>query len=335
MDLKNEEVWSKAYLPATRTTKVKGNYQGKVVFKHVQIKLIVSNEPLMGCGLLPEWLRKKRCINALDTFDDNPCVWRCLALCSRKDVKRGAERSTKEALNLAREFYSDNKLKRKDVRVTKLVDFEGIAKHLNVNIMLYESKKESGEDAGKIWRLVYGKTQYKDTLPTINMGLFKEHCFYMNKIDVFCQNWECKGCKQIFKKSCNLTRHLKEDRCTGGKTKIICLGKKFKRILYSSEKVFYGGETGFSYSACQWIEHMSEETGRHIHHKMCGHGGERQVTVWYLNSKGEKDYTTYPVDGYEPETRTVYQFHGCKWHGHACIKDRKKNSARDIEIHSQ
>ena len=67
---------------------------------------------------------------------------------------------------------------------------------------------------------------------------------------------------------------------------------------------------------------MSEETGRHIHHKMCGHGGERQVTVWYLNSEGERDYTTYPADGYEPETRTVYQFHGCKWHGHNCIKDR-------------
>ena len=110
LDLDNEEVWSKAYLPATRTTKVKGNCQGKVVFKHVQIKLIASNEPLIGCGLLPEWLRKRRCINALDTFDDNLCLWRCLALYKRKDVTRGAERSTKEALNLAREFYSDKKL---------------------------------------------------------------------------------------------------------------------------------------------------------------------------------------------------------------------------------
>ena len=61
---------------------------------------------------------------------------------------------------------------------------------------------------------------------------------------------------------------------------------------------------------------------------MCGHGGERQVMVRYLNSKGEKDYTTYPVDGYEPETKTVYQFHGCKWHGHACIKDRTKKQRK-------
>ena len=147
-------------------------------------------------------------------------------------------------------------------------------------------------------------------------------------MDVLCQNWECLACKQIFKKSYNLTSHLKEDRCTGGKTKIICSGRKFKRILNSSEKVFYGGETGFSYSACQWIEHMSEKTGRHIHHKMCRHGGERQVTVWYLNSKGKSDYATYPVNGYEPETRTVYQFHGCKWHEHTCIKDRTKKQRK-------
>ena len=71
------------------------------------------------------------------------------------------------------------------MRAAKLVDFKGIAKHLNVNIMLYEPSKESGKDAGKTWRLVYGKIQYQDTLPTINMGFFKGHCFYINKID-FC-----------------------------------------------------------------------------------------------------------------------------------------------------
>ena len=32
LDLDNKEVWSKAYLPATKATKVQGNYEGKVVF---------------------------------------------------------------------------------------------------------------------------------------------------------------------------------------------------------------------------------------------------------------------------------------------------------------
>ena len=59
LDLDNEEVWSKAYLPATRTIEARGNCEGKVVFKHVQIRLVASNEPLMGCEPLPGWLSKK------------------------------------------------------------------------------------------------------------------------------------------------------------------------------------------------------------------------------------------------------------------------------------
>ena len=35
LDLDNKEVWSKAYLPTTRTSNVQGNYEGKVVFRHV------------------------------------------------------------------------------------------------------------------------------------------------------------------------------------------------------------------------------------------------------------------------------------------------------------
>ena len=44
---------------------------------------------------------------------------------------------------------------------------------------------------------------------------------------------------------------------------------------------------------------------------MCGHGGERMVTVWILNCKREKEPAHFLVDGYEPETNTVCQFHGC------------------------
>ena len=54
LDLDSEEVWSKAYLPATRTTEVRGNYAGKVIFKHVQIRLVAPNEPSMGCRPLPD-----------------------------------------------------------------------------------------------------------------------------------------------------------------------------------------------------------------------------------------------------------------------------------------
>ncbi|XP_057290938.1 uncharacterized protein LOC130613641 [Hydractinia symbiolongicarpus] len=77
-----------------------------------------------------------------------------------------------------------------------------------------------------------------------------------------------------------------------------------------SEKVFYG--EGFSYDACKWLEHMSRETGRHIHHALCGDGGERVIRY------GKKENQVYLVDGYEPQTKTVYEDYGCKWHGCPC-----------------
>ena len=83
LDLDNEVVWPKVYLPAERTIEARGNYEGKVIFKHVQIRLVASNKPLMGCGPLPDWLRNKRCIYAVDTKKDNLCVWRCLAIYKR------------------------------------------------------------------------------------------------------------------------------------------------------------------------------------------------------------------------------------------------------------
>ena len=254
----------------------------------------------MGCGPLLDWLRKKRCIYSIGTFNDNLRACRCLAIYKRKDIQKDTECVTKATLNFAREHYGDNKFKQKDVRPTNLVDLEGISKHHSVNIMLYEPKEDRGKDSGSIWRLVYGKIQYKNELPAINMGLLGGHCFYVKKMDVLCKRWECKVCKQIFSRNEDLTRHLKEERCTGGKTKIISSGGKFRYILNSSEKVFYGGHTKFSNSACQWTDAQAIETGKHIHHKMCGHGGERMVKVSVLNVKDKKTPIPFLVNRYEP-----------------------------------
>ena len=148
----------------------------------------------MGCGPLPDWLRTKRCIYAVDTKKDHLCVWRCLAIYKRLARGETNQAQKKTALNLAREYYGDKNLKKRDVRPTKLVDFEGIERHHNVNIILYEPKKE---DAGSMWQLVCGNIQYKNDLPTINKGFLGGHCFYINEMDVLCRRWECKGCRHI------------------------------------------------------------------------------------------------------------------------------------------
>ena len=128
----------------------------------------------MGCGPLPDWLSKKDCIYAMDKFDDNLWVWSCLAIYKRLacgEKYRVQERNRNAALGLTCEYCGDKNLKIKEVRPTKLVDFEGIARYHNVNIMFYEPKKDRGKDARFARQLVYGKTQHKSSLPTINMGL--------------------------------------------------------------------------------------------------------------------------------------------------------------------
>ena len=329
LDLEDAETWSKAYLPATATYASKGVYEGRVRFTSVSTKIILSNEPLLGCGPLPKWLADKKCIYAIDKINDNLCFWRCLTIHQRimKGKKRPEEDTNREALKLARDFYKNQNLKREDVKPTRLVDFENIAKQFKVNIRLFELAKESKT----VWKLVFGKNQFKKNLPCVDTGLFvygdydededeedkrdsrQGHCFFIKDIELLTKLWECGGCGQRFNDHRNYNRHVTGGTCGGGKTKLICPGTKFRRIMNSSEKVFYGENTNFSYAACQWIEKQSELIGEHIHHALCGHGGEFSVKIG-----GKKIF----VDGYVPKTRTIFQYYGCKWHGCPCRKER-------------
>ena len=350
LDLEDSETWSKAYLPATATYASKGVYEGRVLFTSVSTKIILSEEPLLGCGPLPKWLADKKCIYAIDKIDDNLCLWRCLAIHQRivKGKKRPEEDTNRDALKLARDFYRIPNLKREDVKPTRLVDFENIAKQFKVNIRLFELAKESetveesetaeksktAKESKTVWRLVFGKNQFRKNLPCVDIGLFvyedhdreqsekdkrdsrQGHCFFLKDIELLTKTWECGGCGQRFNRHDNYNRHLTGGTCDGGKTKLICPGEKFERIMSSSEKIFYGGRKNFSYAACQWIEKQSELIGKHTHHALCGHGGEFYAEV-------KRDWLEdIPVDGYEPESKTIFQYYGCKWHGCPCQKER-------------
>ena len=362
LDLEDAETWSKAYLPATATFNSKGVYEGRVRFTSVSTKIILSNEPLLGCGPLPKWLADKKCVYAIDKIDDNLCLWRCLVIHQRimKGKKRPEEDTNREALKLARDFYRIPNLKREDVKPTRLVDFENIAKQFKVNIRLFEPAKESetakeskteeesktAKESKTAWRLVFGKNQFKKNLPCVDIGLFvyedhdededeednrysrQGHCFFIKDIELLTKTWECVGCRQRFNRHDNYNRHVTGGTCGGGKTKLICPGEKFERIMNSTEKVFYGGNKKFSYAACQWIEKQSELIGRHIHHALCGHGGEYYVHL-YAGKEKNSHAREIPVDGYEPKSNTIFQYHGCKWHGCPCQKRKERNSLEE------
>lgn len=124
---------------------------------------------MFGCGPIPDRLREKLCVYAVDSNDErtiNLCVWRCLAIEKRAEVERGTEFFAMPALTLAQEYYGNPKLKRKDVRQTKLIEIKGIAKPFKVNIRVYDPETNSEKT---LWRLVYGKKQYKQALPDITL----------------------------------------------------------------------------------------------------------------------------------------------------------------------
>ena len=63
--------------------------------------------------------------------------------------------------------------------------------------------------------------------------------------------------------------------------------------------------------AIEWLEWVAHKERIHIRHQL--NNVEKRV--------GDR---RLPVDGFNPETQTVYQFHGCYWHGHDCALNRGK-----------
>ena len=69
----------------------------------VDLKVILDRQPLqIGLGRLPDWIRNKREVISLDTYNDNLCIFRCMA------IHQGADRrfNTRRARELAQSFFS-------------------------------------------------------------------------------------------------------------------------------------------------------------------------------------------------------------------------------------
>ena len=109
-------------------------------------------------------------------------MWRCLVVHYRGDRKQREKRTTREALNLAWEYYDNPRLKREDVRATKLLDMEGIARKFNISIRIFEPRTNSAKVP---WRPVYGHNQYRKwQKDDVNLDMLAGHCFYIKKMDV-------------------------------------------------------------------------------------------------------------------------------------------------------
>ena len=75
-----------------------------VKFENIEVKAVFGEQPPLGEGPLPDWLRNLahgRQMASLDTFDDNLCLWRCIAVYRRALPNR----STQAARELAKSYF--------------------------------------------------------------------------------------------------------------------------------------------------------------------------------------------------------------------------------------
>ena len=130
-----------------------------VGFFNVDVKAVLERQPLLGTGPLPDWLRNLPCgragpIVALDTFQDNLCLWRCIA------AHCGAipHRSTQSARLLAESFFKLGAAP-SNWRKTSLDELDKVERHLNqgktvsdwLGMRVYEPEREA--DGEVIWHL--------------------------------------------------------------------------------------------------------------------------------------------------------------------------------------
>ena len=167
---------------------------------------MLDRAPLLATGPLPDWLRNLAhggSMVALDTFHDNLCLWRCIA------VNRGArtDRSTREARHLAKSFFKLEKLPM-DLPRTAPDILENVERHLNqgeafqdwFGIRVYEP--ERGDDGGVVWHLRRSPSTSQKNILTI--GIYEGHAFVIKDITKLAKTFECGDCRQRFTKESNL-----------------------------------------------------------------------------------------------------------------------------------
>ena len=257
--------------------------------KAVYVKVILDRHPLfLGLGRLPDWLRNKHGVLSLDTYEDNLCLFRCIAVHQGATPKRNM-RKTRE---LEKSFFTQ----RPDLR-NRLTDkhLSLLEKHFKQGIAAYEVQPNGD------FILTHAPANYDQVgIPLLNMGLYYGHAFLITDLKQVANTYTCGDCQARFTKACNLARHV-ANNCSRGQTKITCPNKQIKPPASTYERAFYPEQT-CSFVAIKWLEWEAKNRGIHIHHARCGHGGERKI----LGAR---------VDGYHPESKTVFQFHGCLWHG--------------------
>ena len=126
----------------------------------VDLKVILDRHPLQReVGQLPDWLRNKREVISLDTFNDGLCIFRCLA------VHLGANKqfNTRRARELAQSLFAAHR----KFTVITLQQFHLLERHFKQGIAAYTVTNEGD------FVLSYTPSRYDKVGPrTMTVGIY-------------------------------------------------------------------------------------------------------------------------------------------------------------------
>ena len=228
-----------------------------------------------GEGRLPDWLRTKRGLLALDKYAEELCIFRCIA------VHQGAHRvrSTRKTRELAASIFDKNRVRGQIYKR----HFPFIENHFHQGIAGYEI------DAEGAFALKYLPSRFdKMRVPQMDIGIYEEHALLITKPDKVTKHYVCAECQARFTKACHLLRHA--EVCKRGVSKVVCRREGIQPPKTAYEKAFYGHRE-YAGKVVSWMEHEAQRRGVHIHHQMCVQGGERTSRIssgWFLlgNKRG-------------------------------------------------
>ena len=143
----------------------------------VDLKVILDRQPLqIGLGLLPDWLRNKHEVMSLDNYNDNLCIFRCIA------VRRGADRrfNTRRARELAQSFSAAYP----KLSFITLQQLHLLKKHFKQGIAAYSVTNEGD------FILTHTPSHYdKVSHPTMTIGIYENHAFLILDINKVTNNY--------------------------------------------------------------------------------------------------------------------------------------------------
>ncbi|KAJ8031107.1 hypothetical protein HOLleu_27721 [Holothuria leucospilota] len=215
----------------------------------------LRDHPIGGATRLPEFITNNKAIVSLERdrhnnhrYDDNLCLFRCLALHKGAKVKA----VEKKARKLYEQMYTVKPKCFKGVPLSKLHDVETLFK---VNIVVYQlmemtgeqdTDKEDGEsDLSTLGVKTSQNSKFSSELTvrlirrsleryddTMYLNLYGDHFSYIRDISLYTKSYQCQKCRKLGSDRWQMHRH--EAKCKG-----VGVGHTFPGGVYSHPKTVF------------------------------------------------------------------------------------------------